>query len=74
MGLVGEGLRLLATARRRGGDQQQTERDDERVQRRLGFSTLETDVEDTASKLSDVCDAMANYTGAFGDIYLTACQ
>jgi hypothetical protein len=38
-----------------------------------GFSTLETDVQDTTSKLNDVCDAFANYSGAFEEIYLSAC-
>jgi hypothetical protein len=43
------------------------------MQNEAGGSTLETDVEDTMTKLSDLCDAFANYSGAFEDIYLSAC-
>jgi hypothetical protein len=43
------------------------------MQNEAGGSTLETDVEDTMTKLSDLCDAFANYSGAFEDISLSAC-
>lgn len=43
------------------------------LQDESGASTLEADVQDATTKLSDLCDAMANYSGAFEEIYLTAC-
>lgn len=43
------------------------------LQNESGFSTLETDVEETTARLDDVCSAFANYAGAFEEIYLTAC-
>jgi hypothetical protein len=43
------------------------------LQDESGFSTLETDVQDTTTKLNDLCDAFANYSGALEEIYLSAC-
>jgi hypothetical protein len=43
------------------------------LQDESGTSSLEIDVEETKTKLDDVCSAFADYEGAFSDIYLTAC-
>jgi hypothetical protein len=43
------------------------------LQDEAGSSTLEVDVADAATKLSDLCDAFSLYGGAFSDIYLSAC-
>jgi hypothetical protein len=43
------------------------------LQDEAGSSTLEVDVADAATKLSDLCDAFSLYRGAFSDIYLSAC-
>ncbi len=59
--------------RRATKDHDTLESDLSTLQDESGSSTLESDVQDATTKLSDICDELSLYGGAFFEIYAAAC-
>ena len=65
--------RMRLRGRRATKDHDTLESDLSTLQDESGSSTLESDVQDATTKLSDICDELSLYGGAFFEIYAAAC-